>query len=195
MNSSAERMRASKEESSANTGWLQRPLCVKYVFVEFQRLLLPIHEPRSIRRHDWMWAFGLIGRSDYEVLGAWPSGLSREEVAEDLRRRGVKQLVSIRVAAGIECAEDFPKVAACSSEPTFGARRLAAIQSASNIARRLQSSLVRAIDRRPPFTSECIAQAFLARRLESADRRLEDVLPALKRRQPPTSSTASVCRA
>jgi hypothetical protein len=166
-------MRVSCAESTASSRWSCRPLCVRYAFVEFQTLRLPTHHMRSVRQDAWLWALALFDWSGYEVLGAWSKEVPHPSVGEDLRQRGVKQVKVIRGEAGIECALEFSRAKPFSDAGAFSPLRRMAIQAASNIARGLQSSFVRAIDGRAPFASECFAEDFLFRQLERADRKLE----------------------
>lgn len=174
---------ADNSRSQHSDDWLSRPLCCSYAFAEFRTLRLPVRDGDAVKDIHWRWALGLFKQDEYEVLGAWPAQVVPALVAQDLQERGIEHIKAIAAEGGADFVSQYPDAAPWPSvngipdaQPrgaarVFGPRRRAALQSAAATARRLQTSITRAIKRRAPFANEAAAADFLALALQDADRR------------------------
>lgn len=163
--------------------WLSKPLCSRYVFAEFKTLRLPVRDGDAVKDLPLRWALGLFKQNQYEVLGAWSTQVWPAHVAEDLHERGIEHIKAISAEDGAGFASQYPDAVSWPlavdghdmPSPTaahvFGPRRRAALNSAALTAQRLHTTITRAIKRRAPFADEAAAVAFLAQKLQIADRR------------------------
>jgi hypothetical protein len=177
---------------SRRPAWLTRPLCCRYVLAEFKSLHLPVRDGDAVHQQiPWRWALGLFKPDEYEILGAWPDQVPLSAIANELHDRGMELLQAISPEAVVDFASRYPRAGTWpqasnldgavppSSALGFGRRRIAALQSATATAERLQHSIMGAIKRQAPFADEAAAVALLMRKLENADCQLQG-LPKMR---------------
>ncbi len=100
---------ASDEHPPEHADWLSRPLCRRYVSVQFKVLHITLRDGGVTGRLDWHWALGMSAEGECEVLGAWRGGAATvRQIAEDLKARGVEHVRTISAEGAIDWALDFP---------------------------------------------------------------------------------------
>ena len=76
--------------------WQSRPLCESYLLVIHESIPIQLLERRLVRDQIVFWALGVLADGAYEVLGVWPAltpdGWCAQEVADDLKARGVERI-------------------------------------------------------------------------------------------------------
>lgn len=181
--------------------WVNRPLCSRYVQAEFKVLSLPVGGGEAARGVPWYWALGLFAQDQYEVLGAWPAQSFPEQVARELRNRGIENIRAIVATSDIDATSMFPDVFAWSpalassatdsrsAARTFGPRHHAVLHAAVATGNRLHTRIARTIERHGHFNDETAAAAFLIQLLEEVDRRFYET-PKVSARTPPQEDSA-----
>lgn len=165
--------------------WSERPLCRRYAAVVLDRVVVGQLDTRSEGRMAFGWALGALSDGQAEVLGWWkaPDSESFEwrTVGAKLAARGVERIGVIVDDSGVVSSLDasgVPKVPAhsCSADagesgstlPPHVRRQVAWAHVA---AKRVQTALSRAVQRRWDGEGEIAAAAFLDDALQRIDRR------------------------
>jgi transposase-like protein len=182
------------------SGWLNRPLCRRYVLGIFDVAIVRLRDADGCRDQPVHWAFGWLADGECEPLGAWIEPKRGAEcplqMLEDLKGRGVERIWHVmgtdrgnlkeRVTAA------FTSTTVCSSVDRVLAEALAAarrrvLPSPERVAEHVREGLIRAIRRQGSFENEAAALDFIAGALQRAERRLdrERVIAQARPRQDP----------
>jgi hypothetical protein len=167
--------------SNAETGrmarWATRPLCTRYLVVNFGLQTAAVSDGSECRSLSFCWAMGTLSDGEAEILGWWqnsqPEPIGWSAISTDLTARGVKR---IRMLVDSSGALDSP---GCIDGPGFGGGPVthpmsAALQrrvaEASARMRRVQASLSRAVLRHGAFADTESAAALVDSELQRLDR-------------------------
>jgi len=179
--------------------WSERPLCRRYAAVVVDRVLVGPLAGRNEGHMAFAWALGALSDGQAEVLGWWKSAESAAAVAwlqvgANLATRGVEHIGVIVDGSGVVSDLDtrgVPKLLAqsCPTDadrsgstlPPNVQRQLARARVA---AKRVQTSLSRAVQRRWDREGEIAAAAFLDDALQRIDCRLATEIPMPTARPP-----------
>ena len=174
------------EETSANANeWMPFPLCSGYRAVLLERLTVQVMGEGGVPGgHVLLWALGVLGDGQYEVLGTWPDPASTvlgwREVFENLRVRGVKRIrvvlssESTALLASLNVA--YPGTAFLSAGHQFETfsglprRDRRFVRAGADAMRTLQSRTTRAVARHGRFSNLADATAFVIDALSRAGR-------------------------
>lgn len=163
-----------------NAAWNTRPLCARYRSLELVSVSLIVGRADAITQVHWRWGLARFTARRYEVLGAWPAGVTPVSIMGDLHLRGVDRIKEVFVdgeeiewgtgdpqsrASGAPCSEH-------SGVPALDGRERIPRKAMDHAAQRLRNSVLRSIKRRGPCASELAAEELLLATLEKADRRL-----------------------
>lgn len=170
--------------SSQRIDWLSKPLCRRYQFADLRVVRLPVCSGAAVTEVRWCWALGQCKPGESEILGAWASDAALVHIGQDLHERGVECIAAVAVHEGVDLTVGHQDAAAWLSgeagslvNGVFVARAASAqfgdsVLAAVVVAESLQTNIRRSIKRRRAFADEAEAAAFLAQRLQSADKRL-----------------------
>lgn len=178
--------------------WSERPLCRRYAAVVLDRVLVGPLAGRSKGHMAFGWALGALSDGQAEVLGWWESAesapLEWSTVGAKLATRGVERIGVVVDDSGVVNdldAQGVPKVLAQScptdadrSAPTLPPNIQRQLARARVAAKRVQTSLSRAVQRRWDGEGEVAAAAFLDDALQRIDRGLATEAPVPTARPP-----------
>lgn len=168
---------------SQHIDWLSKPLCRRYLFADLRAVHLPVCSGAAVKELRWCWALGQSKLGESEILGAWPSDAALVHIGQDLYERGVERIAAVFVQEGVDqtvghqdAAAWLPGALGSLTNGVFTAgfasvQHREVLDPAVVIAELLQTNIKRSIKRRRAFADEAEAAAFLAQRLQSADRR------------------------
>jgi transposase-like protein len=177
-------MNCTKSQHMPN--WSERPLCRRYVAVVLNQVQVGPIAGRNERRMAFGWALGALSDGQAEVLGWWKPAKSAavewSTVGAQLAARGVERIGVVVDDSGVVSDLDAfgtPRalVQSCSAEACRSASTLPPhvqrqIIRACAAAKRVQTVLSRAMQRRRDGEGEFVAAAFLDDALQRIDRKL-----------------------
>jgi hypothetical protein len=168
------------------SGWLNRPLCRRYVLGIFDAAVVQWRDAEGCRDRSVHWAFGWLADAECEPLGAWiepeKGAESPLQMLADLKRRGVERIWHVTGADVGDIQERasaaFSSTTARSSVDSLltdarAASRWRGLQSPELVAEHFRQGLTRAIRRHGSFESGAAVLDFAAGALQRMERRLD----------------------
>jgi hypothetical protein len=178
--------------------WSERPLCRRYAAVVLDQVQVGPIAGCNERRMAFGWALGALSDGQAEVLGWWKpaesASLEWPQVGAKLAARGVERIGVIVDDSGVVSGLDafgVPKVLAQSGPADAGNPASALpphvqcqVARARVAAKRVQTALSRAVQRRWDGEGAIAAAAFLDDALQRIDRKLATEMPVPTARPP-----------
>jgi len=168
------------------SGWLNRPLCRRYILGIFDLAIVRSRAADGFRDHPVHWAFGWLADGECEPLGVWIESERGSEgplqMLADLKGRGVERIWHV---TGTDAGNLREQVSAAFSSATARSsvdRVLTDARAASRwrvppspelAAEQVRGGLMRAIRRHGSFESESAVLDFFAGALQRMERRLD----------------------
>lgn len=171
--------------SQFGTEWPRRPLCCRYILVQFGGLPLQVRAELAVHQFSLTWVLGTLDDGQHELLGAWPTPPlgtpNLREVFDDLATRGVERIRFVINADPETLRSAHPRATALSPatrqtgaswvrDAALSARLRRIVSAAETQAQLIQAELARLVRRHGVFDGTATALDFLEKTLERLER-------------------------